>query len=229
MDKIQELFCRHAAASFDKQRCLAALFGENFRWDFNMQDGVLSVSTAGQNMSLPVQILGTESYVSNTFLWSWANETSKIPRRLLQAAYKMRALGEKEGILEFGEPEVPLNAASGDFLSMIVAGICSASGYFRGPFGEGSVFLLIRDPSINLQSDNPLPRITSCFPEFISAVNVACQREAFIAYLNFYGLKVSTEGNTVAGVHSTAGRVSAQFDGLNRLTKLEAEMFPSLS
>ncbi len=228
MNKLQEVFHEHAAASFDKQRYLAALLGEDFAWDFDMTAGNLTIKTSSKIFCLPVQVLGTESYVSNTFLWSWANEASKIPSRLLQAAYTVRALGEKEGILEFGEPEVPAQVASGDYLCLAAAGICSGSAYFRGPYGNGAVFLLIRDPSINMQSDNPVKRITACFPELLSAVSLSDARRAFIAYLNFYGFKLSTEGNAVVGVHSTAGRVSARFDGLNRLTELAAEMFPTL-
>jgi len=96
MSKLSDLFDRHAAASWDKQQALAALVGKH-SWQLDSENGVI---TFNERLKFPVQILGTESDVSNSWLWAWANKVSPLPATLLASANELRALGEREGIAE---------------------------------------------------------------------------------------------------------------------------------
>ena len=83
------LFDEHAAASFDKQLAFSEVIGER-DWQFDLPTGVLSF---GDDLSWPVQVLGTESEAGGTWLWSWANPTEGLPPRLLGSARVLQAAG----------------------------------------------------------------------------------------------------------------------------------------
>jgi hypothetical protein len=157
------LFCRYAAASFDKQRQFADLV-ETFDWRFNMDSGILSF---GDRYQWRAQVLGTESEETQTWLWAWANEASKIPPPLLQASLAMKALGEQRLIEELTEPEVPLGKIDGHFFAMLASGVCQANSYYRAPYDGGTAYLLIRDDTFPKNPDPSLRRIASVFPQVI--------------------------------------------------------------
>ena len=73
--KLSHLFSLYAASTLDKQRTLMDLIGEKHRWDFDMKSGEIAFN--GKH-KFPVQIIGTESHQSNTWLWAWANAESGI-------------------------------------------------------------------------------------------------------------------------------------------------------
>lgn len=153
---------RHAPASFDKQLHLADLISD-LPWHFDMATGTLSF---GDRYRWHAQVLGTESYENNTWLWAWANEASNIADVLLEAAHTMLELGEEQGIPELLQPQFPLEQADGHLLSLIASCVCHANTYFRGAYDGGAVFLLIDDDLCPMQKvEHPLAHIASVFPQ----------------------------------------------------------------
>jgi hypothetical protein len=133
---ISLLFYHHAIASFDKQRRLAELVGEE-DWHFNMASGLLSF---GQHLHFQAQVLGTESDHDRSWLWAWANEGSHIPPSLLQAALRIKALGEEQQIHELITPLLQLGDLDGHTLAVFGSGICQANAYYRCPYEGGAAF-----------------------------------------------------------------------------------------
>jgi len=215
---LTELFLEHVAASLDKQFYLMDLLGKH-RWVFDMDEGKIIFN---DSLSFSAQILGTESEVSNTWLWGWANEASGIPQELLEAVLEVKELGNREQIPEFTAAQLPLNEEiNGHNLAIITSGIYQANAYYRGPYEGGAVFLLIKDVDFPTREvEEPTIRVAFGFPETIAAVSIANQRQAFIHYLKFYNLNILTDEYMVIGISENGKRVTAEFDSLNRMTKI---------
>jgi hypothetical protein len=222
---LERLFCQHIAASFDKQMHLGDLVGDR-SWRFNMHQGLLSF---GDDLQWQIQILGTESEGSQTWLWAWANEASGIPSNLLQAAQAIRELGERNGIQELIDAEVPLSQADGHSLAAIATGVLDSHAYYRGPYEGGAVFLLITDSSFRRASENPPLRIASNFCQVISSYPIASHREAFQAYLRYYALPSRADGSEIVVEQDGTALLTAKFDRLDRLAKLESTVSPNTS
>jgi hypothetical protein len=88
-----------------KQLHLGELVGKS-RWAFD-STGILSF---GNNHHWHAQILGTESYETNTWLWAWANTGSNLPPAVVQSSLQMKRLGEEQSIPELIQPQLPLSA-----------------------------------------------------------------------------------------------------------------------
>ncbi|RZJ94684.1 MAG: hypothetical protein EOO60_02490 [Hymenobacter sp.] len=182
MDDLRDLYTRHAALSLEKQLALGHVIGtRNFAFDADA--GTLSF---GNDLHFPMQLLGTVSRQSNTWLWAWASPQPPSPA-LLQAARQVRTLGEHLEVEELAEESVDLvtlaiaelEAADPDFapepldghyLAMLATGVCQASAYYGADYGRGIAYVLLPHvPAIDAQlSDEPaklaavLPSSCSC-------------------------------------------------------------------
>lgn len=212
------MFEVHAAYSLDKQLALAALLKNSKGWRFDMERGTI---TFGEKQSFPVQVLGTESEGDATWLWSWANLESGIPREFQAAAETMREFGKAHGVAELAQPELPLSKTGGDYLSLIACGICKADAFYRGPYAGGAVFLLLQLPENLKPARDSAQRVATVFTELISryAVN---HRNAFLNYLHFKGYRADSGGCEIVGVSLSGEQVGATFDKLGRLIKIRA-------
>lgn len=213
---LTEIYQTYVALSLDKQLHIADLIGD-LDWQFDMASRLLSL---GHRFCWRAQILGTESESSRTWLWSWANEASNIPENLLQASLTIKAFGEQHEIPELTAPEVPLDEIDGHSLAMIASGVCRANAYYRAPYDVGAAYLLIMDESFPRNTDEPLSRIATVFPQAIAALEIPNHRLAFLAYLASYGILGRSDGNRVLVDGSNKPAMTAIFDEQNRLIRL---------
>ena len=218
-------YSHHAAASFDKQLHLAELV-EGLDWHLDLATGILSF---GDRYAWQVQLLGTESEETQTWLWAWANEASNIPPSLLQAALQLKALGEEQQIPELATPMFPLDGIDGHFLAMLASGVCQADAYYRCPYDGGAAFLLIQDENFPKNTEPPLQRIASVFPQAIASIEIANHRQALAGYLEHYGLVGETEGDTLVVKEDGEAVLTAAFDEQDRLAKLDVSIRPVAS
>jgi hypothetical protein len=207
---LTRLFLQHGAASYDKQLYLQAMLGKA-RWSFALDEGVLAfVQPHQEPLQLSVQLLGTESAETHTWLWAWANPGSGIPTRLLRSAQDLRAFGEREGVPELHTPQLPLSAQiNGGRMAAIACGVARAACFFRVGYPGGLLFMLIKDAAYKRSVMHPLRRIAQVFPRFVAQNEVTDARAAFISYLQFYRLKVEEEPNRVTAVLGFRPSVSA--------------------
>jgi|SoiMethySBSTD1v2_1073268.scaffolds.fasta_scaffold04516_4 uncharacterized protein DUF6882 len=218
MSKLSDLFDRHAAASWDKQQALAALVGKH-SWQLDSENGVI---TFNERLKFPVQILGTESDVSNSWLWAWANKVSPLPATLLASANELRALGEREGIAELTQAQISRDKVNGHYLSLLASGVCKADCYYRGPYDNGAVLVLITAPQVRQSMDNSPAHLASMFSQVISNFELD-HRSALRSYLQFKGYAVNETPTGIAGKSSGGRALKATFDGAGRLAELEAQ------
>ena len=90
MSTVSSLLTHHVASSLSKQHALDEFIGDH-RWELDLEQGTVDF---GEGRRFPVQILGTQSEIANTWLWAWDNRASDIPPQLLMAAHQLRTLGE---------------------------------------------------------------------------------------------------------------------------------------
>lgn len=228
LQNLEGLFHEHAGMALDKQLALGDFLGEH-EWKLNIQAGTVTFTTGKllfkKKHSFKVQILGSESEVTNTWLWSWANESSEIPSPFLQSALEMKKMGEAEGVTAFTQPRVPLESWTGHHLAMIASGLCQANCYYRGPYEKGAVFVLIKDDTLKrLLPPMPSIRVAEIFPQLISAFDVADHQRAFVAYLKKYLMEVAEEERSVTGRSQGGDLIIATFDEMKRLTDLDVKV-----
>lgn len=219
---LSNLFALHSAASFDKQRQLADLVSD-LPWHFDVGAGLLSFA---DKFSWRAQLLGTESTSSQSWLWGWANISNGVTDDLVQSASRLRRYGESEQIRVLTQPELPITEAEGHIFAMIASGYCGARGYYRGPYPGGAVYLLVTDDKFPACTQAALQRIATIFPQMISSFEIDDHRLALRAYLKYYGLEWEQNADRIVVCENGTPNLTAEFDGLNRLTKLSATVTP---
>jgi len=217
---LTHLFCRHAAASFDKQQHLDNLVG-GLDWHFDLAGHLLSF---GDRFRWQAQLLGTESEDTKTWFWGWANPSPGITPSLLQAATALKELGEQRLIDELTEPQLSLEEFNGHFLTLIASGICQANASYYAPYEGGAAHLLIKDDRFPPPTEPPLVRIASLFPQAISAIAIPNHKLALAGYLEYYGLDARAEGDALVVQEEDAPMLKAAFDEHDRLTRLEMNL-----
>ncbi|HEY3450797.1 MAG TPA: hypothetical protein VGK67_30855 [Myxococcales bacterium] len=220
-----DLYDENAVIAWDKQLLLSEILGE-CRWDFSLRTGVLEFTRPGRStIEVPAQILGSESEGAGTWLWAWANTASQIPAQLVEASLELRMWGEANGVEVLCAPETPLDEVDGHTLSIVASGMLAADGYYRGPHDGGAVFFLIPEGALNRPLPPALPHVATTFTEAIRQLPIRSHRRALLGYLDAYGFETVQE---VPMVRATCadGELTAHFDSLGRLAKLESTMHP---
>ena len=218
--KLSHLFSLYAASTLDKQRTLMDLIGEKHRWDFDMKSGEIAFN--GKH-KFPVQIIGTESHQSNTWLWAWANAESGIPASLLVTATKLKAFGGEHQIDELRSPQIKLGEVNGALLSTVATGLTRGDAYYRGPYDGGALYVIINAPSLREKIDSSPMRIVSVFTQTISTAPVD-HRKAWKAYLDQRGYVLAETSDSIVGTSPNGGKVLAKFDAKGRAIDINAKM-----
>ena len=209
-------------ASFDRQHFLSELIGRD-DWHFDLSSGLLSF---GSKHRWQIQLLGTASESSGTWLWAWANEASDIPVHLLVASLALKAYGEQHGIPELTTPQLPLDHVDGHTLALLASGICEANAYYRCPYEGGALFVLIMDENFPKCQDPPLQRIATVFPQAIASLDIPDHKLALTGYLDSYKLGFEQDGDKIVVKEDGEAVLTAMFDEQNRLTGLEVRVNP---
>ncbi|TIW98911.1 MAG: hypothetical protein E5V59_07930 [Mesorhizobium sp.] len=115
-------------------------FGHWSRYDYDIETRRLLFAKDGNvKVTAEVQIAGSTSAKSQTWLWAWAN--SNWPDDVMIDAKLVRSFGETNGIDELAQPYV--RDADDDLevlgweLGAVAVRICDALGAYRSPSAEG--------------------------------------------------------------------------------------------
>ena len=163
-----------------------------------MQQGTISF---GQNLTFPMQVLGTISHSSQTWLWAWANTKSGLPENIIQQSLQLKKYGEDNGIdllqsdtFDFTKDELHL-------IGMIASGMFNSSGYYIADYGQGAMVVTIKDNKIDKAKAENHHRTLTVFPQLISQFEVN-HKNAFKSYLTAKGYSLTETENSVTGVSS---------------------------
>lgn len=147
-----DVFSACAGRSFAAQEAFAQLVVRDRDWFVDFSAQTLSF---GQD-AYPVQFIGSESSVSNTWMWGW-NNINNFDSQLVSLANEVRTLGERWQLKPLTTKSFELNETfNGHTLAMVATGICRKNYcYYRGPHENGAAVMAVpvRDERVFAQLD----------------------------------------------------------------------------
>ena len=220
MENYDTLLEKYAGVAFEKQYSLSDLIGDG-DWNIDMESGSISF---GDRFSAPMQMLGTYSFDSGTWLWAWANEASKIPSGLLSDANALRELGQEHNIEFLTMDEYKMEPTDVHSLGLIASGIFGASAYYAGNYGSGIALVTLKDERIDNAEYNEQARILSVFPE-IARIFTVNHKRTLQNYLEAkkYIVDPGSDGNKLSagkGINT----LNAEFDDKDRLITINGKI-----
>jgi hypothetical protein len=210
---------KYALLALEKQDKLESLILDRMH-ELDLDGGKIRFD----DLEFPMQIIGTESDNTLTWLWAWAEEQPELPVSLLQSAIQLRNWGGSEGLPEFTVPSIDLNRADGNVMAMISAEICRASSYYRDDYEGGAVFLLLFDRLIDNQPSFDRARLLLRFSDLISRYDLN-HRNTVLSYLTLKELSPAERKNLISCELESGERLNAEFDDLGRLVMVNGAAF----
>lgn len=210
---------RYALLSLEKQDKLESLIGEHLH-ELDLDAGTIRFDT----LQCPVQVIGTESDNTLTWLWAWADEQAELPANLIQSAIQLRIWGAEAGVPELTTPSVDLNEADGHAISMIASEVCKASCYYRDGYEGGSVFFLVFEKTIDSQPSFDRRRMLIRLADLFSRYDLN-HRNVVLSYLTVKGLSPVEQRDTISCELESGERLIAEFDDAGRLVAVNGASF----
>lgn len=210
----QELLERYGTIALEKQNTLGNIV-EDLSWETDLEKG--TIQFAGK-ATFPMQVLGTLSHSSGTWMWAWANAKSDIPQNLLQQSLILKQYGEDNAIDILTNPEFAADDRDLHVIGMIASGMFNNSGYYLADYGRGIMCVTIKSEDIDLDYHNSHLDALSTFPRMISLYDIN-HRRALICYLKQKGYQITENGAQLTAARNDE-TITASFDDLNRLSQL---------
>lgn len=207
MATFDELFSIHVASSFARQLALGDFLGEH-NWNVDIQQAVVDF---GNERIYPIQLIGTESKIEETWLWAWANEQSNLPDKILETSQRIREIGQQHQISELTEASFPLTVASGHMLAMLSAGLAGNCCYYRGPYDGGALFFLVNDLPASVFAPVPTSRATTVISEVISQFDTD-QHLMAESFLKSQGFTTTESNRVMTGTRPNGEIFNIEFD-----------------
>ncbi|MDR2234945.1 MAG: hypothetical protein LBE92_02370 [Chryseobacterium sp.] len=211
----QELLEHYGGIALDKQMDFGEVIGDN-NWNVNIQQGTISF---GEDLVFPIQVLGTFSHSSQTWLWAWANTQSGLPESIMQQALQLKKYGEENGIDLLSSNTFDFSADELHLMGMIASGMFNASGYYIADYGQGAMVVTMKSDVIDKARNTDHIRVLTAFPQLISQFDMD-HKNAFKSYLTFKGYQVTEKENSIEGTKD-GNSVTGEFDDLSRLINLK--------
>lgn len=218
MNSLISYFEKIALVTFEKQDGLIMRLGEHIL----ELDHDLGMARFSADIAYPFQLLGTESDNSLTWLWAWADEQPEVPEGLLRSARELKAWGAREGVTEFTTPAVDLNSADGTMLSLIAAGVCAASGYYRDPYDGGTLFILLFGADNGRPPEFDRKGLVHAMSDLVSRYDFD-HRKALLSYFSMKSLPFSDSGDTVNGELAGGERFVGLFNRAGQVITINGE------
>lgn len=208
-----------ALAALEKQDKLDLLLGEQLH-ELDLDAGKIRFN----DRSIPVQVIGTESDNTLTWLWAWADEQTEIPSSLLQSAIQLRNWGGNANLTEFIRPSVDLDRVDGNAIAMIASQVCKASCFYRDAYEGGAVYHLLFDQAIDSRLPFDRARLLFRISDLFSRYDLN-HKNTIIAYCRTAGLPHIVESNVVNCALDSGERMVAEFDEQGRLRMFNGARF----
>lgn len=120
--------------------------GSYERFDWDQEAGRLEFSDEGvAKVVAQVQFVGSISTVTNTWLWSWANDS--VLEHLKTEMQKVKDFGERHNLDELINPYWKATEEDGWAMTAVAANLLLAKGAYRSPAGNGFTFMVFTEIS----------------------------------------------------------------------------------
>jgi len=167
MPSFQELLDKYAFLAYEKQFRLSSLIG-NHKWMLDVEKAKVSFNN---KLVFPVHFLGTESTITNTWLWADTNRKVGFPQHSIELCRKVRSLGGQLGVSEFLTDSFSLveeiGKPTGHTIAMVATCLCGESCYYRGPHENGAVYVTLSDQRIDSKPDFDRSEFSRAFNELM--------------------------------------------------------------
>ena len=144
MSDWDQVFSACLGKMYTAQDRLVELVKDEPDWYVDFEKGTLTLG----KYEFRVQFLGSESYVSNSWLWGWEN-VNNFPNDLLGQVHIARVYGQTWGLEPMMHAQCELNDTfNGHNFSMVVCGaLAEGRCYYRCPTagGQGAAFVALTD------------------------------------------------------------------------------------
>lgn len=207
---------KFGAIALEKQRNLFAVTG-GLSWNVDMNKEEI---TFGDDLTFPMQVLGSFSHSSETWLWIWKNEAGGYSESIMKQALLLQQYGEENNIdlLTVGKFDAVQNDLH--LIGMMAVEMFKASGYYLGNYGQGTMVVTIKSDAIDKTESEEFSRILTVFPELISTFEIKNHKNAFTNYLSKKGYKLTSNRNEIKA-EKNENIINAIFNDDNLLTKLD--------
>lgn len=119
------------------QHACSDLVIQDQNWQVDMTKGVISFGTD----EYPLQFIGSESTISDTWLWGWDN-INHYPDKVIALANQTKAFGEKWGLEALTIAQFDLDDTfNGHTLAIITCGLLDQYCYYKGLHANGAILV----------------------------------------------------------------------------------------
>ncbi len=197
------------------QKSCAEIIGDG---DWSLQFSAGQIRFGGK--VYPLQLIGTESNVSNTWLWGWDN-VNHFPESVVALAGKVKQFGEQFGLAELKNPQLKLNEQNnGQLLSAVACGLTDENYCtFRVPHDAGVIWTAFS----NLPSIPTVDAATFLSLSLNAIQNFDLKHRIFIeGFLRWNGTPYETP-SAERIVAKFAQPVTIDFDDLGRIISMNMQ------
>jgi hypothetical protein len=118
--------------------------GSSDRWSADLAAGTISFHFGDRVLTGPVQMLGSYSRESGTWLWGWAVES--LPDGVRSASEATRQVGLSDPALRaLTERKLTGPESFGDDFAAVTVEVAQLAGYYRAPSASGYTYLGLVD------------------------------------------------------------------------------------
>jgi len=146
-DQEYRLFADNALQNLDAlNNRLEKAFGIGHyeRWDYQQESGEFVFSHQSvANVAARVQLVGSYSPTTKTWLWSWAN--ASIVETAREHVSRVREFGISEGIEKLAEAKWSAEESDGWEMTAVSAQLLGAKGAYRCPVSSGFLYVIFTD------------------------------------------------------------------------------------
>lgn len=184
---------KFGALALEKQRNLYEVTG-GLSWNVDMGKEEIIF---GDQLTFPIQVLGSFSHSSETWLWLWENKAGGYAESVMQQALSLKKYGKENNIelLSVGKFDAVPNDLH--LIGMVATTMFNASGYYLGNYGQGTMVVTIKSEKIDNIESEEFSRILTVFPELISTFEIQNHKNAFTNYLSQKGFELTVNGNEI--------------------------------
>ncbi len=188
-------------------------------WYIDFETGLLMFGSE----RYPFQVIGTESYATNTWLWGWSNNSIENDETLRLSEILMR-FGDENNLEALYEPQFELSQVYNGFsLSSVAALISKTPGcVYRCPHETGAVFVIFelvpRDVFAPIQIDVFVPTVMHLAQQTVSDHKLLVEGFLFYNQTPFF----YEDGSLIAEFPKQAP-LAINFDQFHRITAIESK------
>lgn len=212
-----QVFSACLGKMMSRQNRLFEILGQS-NWDIDFNDGKISFSNG---LSYEFEFIGSESEISQTWLWGYEN-INGFEDRLLNLAKDSLNLGLKLNLAQLHSAEISLDdSINGHSLSVVACGLSERNlAYYACRYEGGCAFVALKGLDLQVFSQN----LASEFLEICMRClqNFSLDHQIFIkSFLDFNETKFELKDNTITAKFEADDKIlEVKFDKLGRIEKL---------